>query len=397
MGSVSDVDFLCPHDIHITEGLTLTFQFQQLLNDDKLKAEESNVETELLEKLLQVKEVKETSPRPAESSSQDGGDKNTMDTSTPSWGNGLGPPRPGMAAATSGVSASSETTFVQVEEPLLSKYLQENVNWPQAAAAADRPTTNLEMFLTNLCNKRQDGEDHPRGTKRSASDVSADSTESSMDAEPSTSTRSTGSKLMRQNVLLAELLSQRAPHETVVNTQHTVSPGTTPQTRLPKNVSEKIIESNNNNNHSMNAVSGASSSGVAAATVASVTGSDNKQAGRAGVGGGENSGKKPTIFDNPLTNPNSPFPGNTNKDKGVVPDSGSDVGKVPMSGLTNLGIPNSMTMVAHSTQTAANSTTVTAVAAMGSSSMVTSTNVDTSGVTSSTDSTTNDPFLSQVT
>ena len=231
---------------------------------------------------------------------------------------------------------------------------------------------SLESFLTNLWEKQSDAEeaDSSRGVKRTASEMSADSTESSMDAEPSTSSGGP-SKLLQRNALLAKLLNAKsAPQETVINTQHTVSPATTPQTRLPKNVANKIIESSNSS-----AVNNSSDR------------HDDKPAICENL---KEVGKKPNLWDNPLTNPNSPFPGNT-KDKGLV-DKGPMAGGTSALG-QNLppGVPSSQSGAQLVAALGAPST-----GAIGGSAMVSSTSGDTSGVTSTSDTTGSDPLLSQV-
>ncbi len=158
-----------------------------------------------------------------------------------------------------------------------------------------------------------------QGLKRKASDMVADSTDSA-DTEPSTSTQVNnivtsssvgggppqigvnvmglvpGSRLSQRNVLLAQLLNQKpSKQENVVNTQHTVAPATqTPQARLPKDLSTKLLESNNNNPGTQNKHD--------ELPPANGTVTNLKDA----------SDKRPTAWDNPRTTPNRTYPGNTN-------------------------------------------------------------------------------------
>ncbi len=162
-----------------------------------------------------------------------------------------------------------------------------------------------------------------QGVKRKASDMVADSTDN-VDTEPSTSTQvnnivtsssvggpqlgvnvmgfAPGSKLSQRNVLLAQLLNQKpSKQENVVNTQHTVAPATqTPQARLPKDLSTKLLESNNNNPGTQN------KHDEIPPTNGAVTNLKDAP------------DKRPTAWDNPRTTPNRTYPGNTNDKPGVA-------------------------------------------------------------------------------
>lgn len=351
-----------------------------------MREEQPTIENqELLEKLQLSSDLKDMSPGPAESTSQENSENRNF-TDLAAWGLTANSLPNSLANVTQSVPASmvnagtininpgvaaSAVASKPVDDNLLSKFLHDNVT-------AVRKGPHLEAFLVNLYNKPTEGDDEARGIKRSASEMNADSTESSLDAEPSTSSSGSQSKLLKRNVLLAQLLSQKAPQETVVHTQHTVSPGTTPQARLPK-VSDKIIESSSN--HSSGAPVGVT---------------QGTKQGRSSIGDKfKESGKKPTIFDKPITNPNSPFPGNTSKEKGLVTESGTGLSKAGLAGLN--AITGSLLMAgttAASLDSINNAASVAAV--LSGSSVVTSTNADTTGVTSSTDSAGSDPLLSQV-
>lgn len=147
--------------------------------------------------------------------------------------------------------------------------------------------------------------------KRKASSSDVDSTE--MDTEPSTSgglgnTISTGngpsSKLSQKNALLAQLLSKKAAKETVVNTQLTINPLGLPQQRIPKNITDKIFTVKTGRSSSTDEVS-SGSDGVGGGTV-NMTGNT----------------KAANPLDNSRTNPNTPFPGNSNNSGG--PGMGKD-------------------------------------------------------------------------
>lgn len=124
--------------------------------------------------------------------------------------------------------------------------------------------------------------------------------------EPSTSTSvCTKSKLSQQNALLAQLLSQRAARETVVNTQLTVNPTGVPTNRLTRNVNNRMLlvkGKNDEPSSSMAGDAGNSSSGVGTVVSSSNIGPNNLD----GMGS-----RNANIHSNPLTDPNTPFPGNT--------------------------------------------------------------------------------------
>ncbi|KAL8576012.1 hypothetical protein ACOMHN_052030 [Nucella lapillus] len=83
------------------------------------------------------------------------------------------------------------------------------------------------------------------GRKRKAPPPPPD-VDSTEDAECSTSGGGMGgptaSKLSQKNALLAQLLSKKAAKETVVNTQLTINPLGLPQSRIPKNIHERILK-----------------------------------------------------------------------------------------------------------------------------------------------------------
>ena len=149
--------------------------------------------------------------------------------------------------------------------------------------------SNLETFLATLWEKQTERQESRSSHKRKASTDLVDSTD--METEPTTST-SQPSRLSQQNVLLTQLLSKKAAKENVVNTGQ-VNPGATPQSALPKNLSDKIMEPL----IPMDKIKADERP----------LDSDSRTEGGAAM---------PNAWDNPRTNPNSPFPGNTKENGG---------------------------------------------------------------------------------
>ena len=156
-------------------------------------------------------------------------------------------------------------------------------------------------FLKTLWNIEDEREEmaasQPSRKRKLEPDSAADST-NPIDSETPTSS-TPGSSLVVRNVLLAGLLSKKPTSETVVNT-HTVSaPTATPQTRLPKDLTKKILDIEQgsvepNNNVNANGESR----------------HENKLPGSR-ANNVQNSGQGVNIWSNPRTNPNTPYPGNT--------------------------------------------------------------------------------------
>ena len=161
---------------------------------------------------------------------------------------------------------------------------------------------NLEHFLTGIWDKqteenegRRMKEAESRGIKRKVPDDEAAVSGNETVGEDS-AIQSGGvltSKLSQKNVLLAQLLSKKATKESVVNTHHTVNPASTPQNALPKNLSDKIIDTK-------------------------LSAEENRLEQQHPPDSTDNLkeiAQTPTDWDSPQTDPNTPFPGNTsNKD-----------------------------------------------------------------------------------
>lgn len=107
---------------------------------------------------------------------------------------------------------------------------------------------NLDNLLHSLWEKDNDADDKAsrelelRYKKRKLSAPDPD-TSDTFDHETVTSANISqqSSKLIQKNALLAQLLSKKAAKETVINTQSTVNPCSLPQSRLSKNLQEKLI------------------------------------------------------------------------------------------------------------------------------------------------------------
>ena len=195
-----------------------------------------------------------------------------------------------------------------------------------------------------------------KGIKRKMSDMAADST-NCPDTEPSTSTghvsTTTGaphikleattmksSSLSQRNALLTQLLSERPTKQHSVNTQHTVTPVTaTPQARLPKDLTMKIMRENNNNNPGTQNKQGSPPSSASA----TVGGVPTTTITPRGMGGNLKENKRPTVWDNPKTSPNSPYPGNTKDSIGQQGSQGGMASSTSGSGaVANNGAPSDM-------------------------------------------------------
>lgn len=187
--------------------------------------------------------------------------------------------------------------------------LKELFNDTNQKAPADSLTPaqghNLDTLLASLWEKdnshvgrTREMEMRLQRHKRKAShDV--DSTDG-IDSEPSTSTGNgfvSQSDLTKKNAILTQLLSKKTSRESVVNTQITANPSAVPQQRLPVNLKEKIM----------------------------------KITAEASINMEKESSKMPNLRDNPRTNPNTPFPGNTKNENG----RGSSFNPMDYAGLDN--------------------------------------------------------------
>ena len=230
-----------------------------------------------------------------------------------------------------------------------------------------------------------------KGKKRKFSELGdlADST-NCPDTEPTTSTGQVstttggapGSKadgaeksvLTQSNQLLAQLLSEKTTtKEHSVNTLHTVTPVTAiPQSRLPKDLNSKLLRENNNNNPGTQNKQ-ESPSAAAVGTVTAQRNTSNLK---------EN--KRPTVWDNPKTSPNSPYPGNT-KDSPLIS------GGIPQQGAQGMAAGTTGN-IASSSQMA--SSFASAISAASSSGVLASTGG--ASVSSSSDLFAGDPDLSQI-
>ncbi|XP_050406274.1 nuclear receptor coactivator 2 isoform X2 [Patella vulgata] len=259
---------------------------KQLLNDDspdggEATGEEEEVEetgdskkvpSELLQKLLQEEENSmltpgETTIREADSGSRSRHQSGHQD---------LQP------------SSSSQPNPSQ-QHPLMDESILRMFNSNNKKSATDAnlmQNKTLDSLLNSLwerdsnTNTTREMEMRLRVQKKrkaSASDV--DSTDMS-DTEPSQS------RLSQKNALLAQLLSKKAAKENMVlSTQQTVKPTLVPQSRIPKNIIERLIQVKNENK--------------------------------------DKEGNMPNPRDNPQTNPNIPFPGNTKPNQSYPPFSES--------------------------------------------------------------------------
>ena len=230
-----------------------------------------------------------------------------------------------------------------------------------------------------------------KGKKRKLSDMSdlADST-NCPDTEPTTSTgqvsTTTGgapggkadsaekSALTQSNQLLAQLLAEKTTkeHPHSVNTLHTLTPVTAiPQSRLPKDLTSKLMRENNNNNPGTQNKQESPSAAVGIPTTPRNT-SNLKE------------NQRPTVWDNPKTSPNSPYPGNT-KDSPLLS------GGIPQQGAQGMAVGTTGN-VASSTHMA--SSFAPAISAANGSGVMSSTGG--ANVSSSSDLLAGDEDLSQI-
>ena len=249
---------------------------------------------------------------------------------------------------------------------------------------ADYGKLLLDIHKLDGLNKADGG----KGRKRKFSELGdlADST-NCPDTEPTTSTGQVstttgapGSKadgaeksvLTQSNQLLAQLLSEKTTKEHSVNTLHTVTPVTAiPQSRLPKDLNSKLLRENNNNNPGTQ--NKQESPSAAVGTITAPRNTSNLK---------EN--KRPTVWDNPKTSPNSPYPGNTK-------DSPLMSGGIPQQGAQGIAA-GTVGNIASSTQMA--SSFAPSISATSSSGVMASTGG--ASVISSSDLFAGDPDLSQI-
>ena len=203
---------------------------------------------------------------------------------------------------------SSSPQFVGdlTDDSSLSRFLNENMvqslTSPTSAAmatsfsSADKQSAmsdeKLDSFLSLLWDKQTKEERPVGGIKRKASDEGIVGSTDSVDAELHVGgANSAGNKPSQRNVLLAKLLSKRAATETVVNPR-AISLTSLPNPYLPVPHTTPTPQDN---------------TGVQSAELPKMS---------------SGPAQKPTAWDNPRTDPNSPFPGNTKDNPGLgMPNS----------------------------------------------------------------------------
>ncbi|KAK7484351.1 hypothetical protein BaRGS_00024356, partial [Batillaria attramentaria] len=283
--------------------------------------EPSRTQGELLHQLLQEEENSSRNTitsAPAESTSQDDGSRSRHQsgqqepqstTSLPLT------PSPSHHSQMGAIPAPSPiSSQVSNAQQLMQDLFMDKIATSTSAPASSTSTAtsrhdssvedkNLHNLLTTLWERGMDSptakEMIKQTKKRKASSSEADRLDSENEPTTSGGAGASGSgaslqssKLSQKNALLAQLLSKKAAKENVVNTQLTVNPLGLPQTRIPKNLGEKMV-----------VVKGGRSNSI---EEASSSGGDGGPAGCSTV-----SASTTNVHSSPRTNPNAPFPGNT--------------------------------------------------------------------------------------
>ena len=183
------------------------------------------------------------------------------------------------------------------DDSSLSRFLNENMSQSSTSSASVAMATSfsgadklsamsdekLDSFLSSLWDKQTKEERPTCGLKRKATDEGVVGSTDSVDGESSTG--GAANKPSQRNVLLAKLLSKRAATETIVNPRAiSVVSVPHPYLALPQ------------------------------AALQEGSGAQTAELPMMPMGAAQ----KPTAWDNPRTDPNSPFPGNTKDNPGLV-------------------------------------------------------------------------------
>ncbi len=224
---------------------------------------------------------------------------------------------------------SSVLNRLMQEHPLQQQQQQQQQQRNSSLVDTEKDLDKLLLDIWDRQTVKEEGDGgyaQQKGTKRKLSDMAADSTNcpeneptslalvsttngGMVQQEGKTETSPPRSKLSRDNVLLSKLLNETpTTKEHSVNTQHTVTPVTAvPQARLPKDLSSKVVTMRENNNN----VTTHSKQLDSPKTLVGVDVNLGSASGRLGGNFKVSMEKWPTAWDNPRTNPNAPYPGNT--------------------------------------------------------------------------------------
>ncbi|VDI35698.1 nuclear receptor coactivator 2 [Mytilus galloprovincialis] len=212
--------------------------------DKKEKVKDKGLQNGELLQFLLADDNNCTTSAPAESTSQD------HDLSTRQRHQSA-PEEP--QSTTSTPSTSKSSTPVLPHLPQRQRHAsveQSTFNRPSSVGleTVKRPTDtsnfivdkNLDNFLNSLWEKGNETNQIQPQKKRKLSSSEVDST---ADQDQANFPNKEGTKLMKENALLAKLLSTKANKEKIVNTgiSGNANPSATPQSRLTKDVSQKLL------------------------------------------------------------------------------------------------------------------------------------------------------------